>query len=131
MQHEPEMSVVEEGVKLAKDYVWRQFWKMKWITAIVVGALSTYTIQNMQWVPFLGFDFFTFTIVTIGVAFVRIQMNKLFITYAKCTREGKEVPKDVTSHIFQNTWVIILMTWMLMYWIVVILFATTLPGTNT
>ena len=124
------VSVVQEAVNLSKAYIWRQFWKMKWITALLVGGMATYTIQTLQWLPLLGFDMFSFTIVTVGILIIRIRMNKLFIVHVERKRNNMKTPDSVWSEMGQSAWLLMIMSWMLMYWIVVLLFATTLT-TNT
>jgi hypothetical protein len=105
-----------EGLEMASAYVARQHWKMKWVTLLISGLMTTYTIQTHTWI--LEIAFLPWVGLMGAIATTQWHIIKLFIEHVKHMRVGNEHPlPSVMKAISQHTWIqwgVALMVW---YWI--------------
>ncbi len=121
-----QVSPQAEGSKMATDYLLRQHFRMKWMTALVSGPMAAYSINAHAWIPFLGFNYVSWGLLMFASITCQMSMNKMFAIHVKHKREGKEPDPEVMKEIGQHAlihWGIGLMLW---YWIVTLLFASEL-----
>jgi hypothetical protein len=115
-----------EGAKMATHYLWRQHWRMKWMTALIAGPMAAYSINAHAWIPYLKFSFTAWTLLMFASIMCQMSMNKMFAIHVNDKRKGKDpdpaVMKEITQHALIH-WGVSLMIW---YWVGVLLFANDL-----
>ncbi len=115
-----------EGAKMATNYLLRQHWRMKWMTALISGPMAAYSINYHEWIPFLGFSFTSWMLLMFASVMCQMSLNKMFAIHVNDKQKGKEpdpaVMKEIGHHALIH-WGVSLMIW---YWAAVIIFASDL-----
>ena len=111
-------------------YLYRQLWRMRWLTIAAVALMSGYSIMYDAWIPFLGAN-----IVTILVFFIMWWMNintmtRLFIYTAQKEKTGAndEHCQKAYTNIGAIGWIMWAMSVVGTYWIVIISYISWFVG---
>lgn len=115
----PDASPEITGSKMASDYMARQHWKMKWVSALISGLMATFTIKTGTWI--LEVEFWPWAGLMLIVGISQWQLNKLFIEHARHMQAGNEYPlPTLMKTITQHAWIQLGTALLAWYWIIML-----------
>ena len=120
----PQLTPREQGVSDARKYIYRQHWKLKWLTLLIAGPMTAYSVNTNEWIPFLSFNLMSWTLLLIASVMSLISLNKLFVFLAGEEQQGTDFTEEkIWSEIVLHTWVHWGVTVILWYWLGALVFA--------
>ena len=111
-----------DAKKLVRDYMFRQYWSMKWVLLILISFMSIYTINFDRWIPGIGLTgFLPFLTVMIGITAGVTILNTEFL---KAIR-AKQLSNDFNwSTVRYAAWGCVAGNVIMFYWLIVMAYIT-------
>ncbi len=118
-----QLPVKEAAVIMAMNYIWRQHWKMKWLTLLFASPMVIYTVKAHAWIPLLSFNLISWFLLIIAQVLAQITINRLFTAHVQNQRDSKETDpvkmKAIGQHVLVH-WGVTIILW---YWLGALIFA--------
>ena len=113
----------EQGVLKATNYIWKQHWKLKWLTAVIAGSMIAYSYITNEWIPMLSFNLVSWALLLIAQVMSQISLNRLFVIYVGGEQQGTDFSEEkIKSEITQHAWVHWAIANVFWYWLGVLIF---------
>lgn len=117
---EPQGDQGADVTKLVRNYMFRQYWLMRWLILIVVSFMSIYTISFERWVPLIGLTgLSSFFFVMLGIIAGGVLMTAEFMKAIRAKQLGTSF--DWTK-VRYAAWGVVLGNVVMLYWIIVMVY---------
>lgn len=109
---------VRDAVKLVRNYMFRQYWSLRWLLLIVVSSMSAYTINFDRWIPGIGLTgLMPFILVMLGTFAGASILNTEFL---KAIR-AKDLGNDFNwTSVRYAAWSMVAFNVILFYWVIIL-----------
>ena len=112
-----QLPVKEAAVIMAMNYIWRQHWKLKWLTLLLASPMVIYTVKAHAWIPLLSFNLVSWALLITAQVLAQITINRLFVAHVQNQRDSKESDPVKMKAISQHAWIHWGVTVILWYWL--------------
>lgn len=106
-----------DAPKIVRDYMFRQYWSLKWWLITLVSFMSIYTISFDRWIPGIGLTgFLPFAAVMLGILAGGTILSTEFLKAIRAKDLGHDF--DWTS-VRYAAWGMIAGNMILLYWTII------------
>lgn len=110
------------AIKLARNYMFRQYWSLKWWLISAAAFMSIYTIHFERWLPFIGLTgLMSFFMVMMGLMACGALMNTEFLKAVRAEQLGTDY--DWTK-VRYAAWGLLAGNLVMFYWLIVMSYVT-------
>ena len=107
----------DDAITLVRNYMFRQYWSLKWLLITLVSLMSIYTINFDRWIPGIGLTgLLPFAMVMLGIGAGVTILNTEFLKAIRAKDLGKDF--DWTN-VRYAAWGMIAGNVVMAYWLVV------------
>jgi hypothetical protein len=118
-----------DSKQLVQQYMFRQYWSMKWWLLALVSCMSIYTINYDRWIPGIGLTgFASFAFVMLGIGAGMMVLNTEFMKAIRAKQTGTTF--DWTK-VYYTAWGCTAGNLIMLYWGIVMVYVTWFSDDST
>ena len=118
----PQDNQGNDAKKLVRDYMFRQYWSLRWWLITAVCLMSIYTINFERWIPGIGLTgFISFLMLMLGITAGAMFLNTEFLKAIRAKQLGTNFNWTKVRYV---AWGVVLGNVVMLYWMIVMVYIT-------